>query len=176
MTSFRTAMIFTSLQGVLLLTCSADGLAQTQTPTPKQLKESFAGMTKEQIKEKFLSSATKGLHFSNTWPTNFPLPKYTSNVTQTRFINSTTGHATASATLTTKDPAQTVFQFYLDACRRDGWKIRTPTAKALENTRAATGFYMLEGNKENKMIRLYCVQDPKTHATNLGISWFKTSV
>ncbi len=176
MSSFRTAAVLIPLQGALLLTCSVSTYAQTPTLTPEQLKASFAGMSNEQIKDKFLSNATKGLHFSDTWPKNFPLPKYTSNVTQTRFINSTQGHASASATLTTKDPAQTVFQFYLDACRQDGWKIKTPTAKTLENTRAATGFYTLEGSKENMMIRLYCSQNPKTHATNLGITWFKTSV
>ncbi|CAN5180006.1 hypothetical protein BH10CYA1_BH10CYA1_61030 [soil metagenome] len=176
MSSFRTAVIFTSLQGVLLLTSSGAVVAQTQPLTPQQLKASLAGMTKEQVKEKFMASAAKGLHFSDTWPTNFPMPKYTSNVTQTRFVNSTKGRVSASAYLTTKDPAQTVFQFYLDACRRDGWKVRTPTVKALENTRAATNFYMLEGNKEKKMIRLFCTQDPKTHATNLSIMWFKTDV
>ncbi len=178
MISFRTAMVLTSLQGVLLLTGPAVSLAQTQTqaPSPEQVKAEFAGMTPAQALDKIMKRSVKAIHLSDKWPTNFPLPQYASNVTETKFVNTTKGRPSASASLITKDPAETVFKFYLDACRRDGWSIRTPSAKTLENTRAATNFYMLEGNKDKRMIRLICLQNPKTHATSLNITWFKTGV
>lgn len=176
MTSFRKAIVFGSLQGAMLLTCSA-GNAQTPTsaptPTQEQIRAEFAGMTPEQIKAKIMERAGAPYHFSNTWPTNFPLPKYTSNVTDTRFVNSTKGTPQATATLTTKDPAETVYQFYLDACKRDGWNVRVPKDKTIANTPGTTKLLMLEGNKENKMIRIFCTQNPKTNATTLSIMWFK---
>ncbi|MBS1952618.1 MAG: hypothetical protein JST89_00385 [Cyanobacteria bacterium SZAS-4] len=178
MISFRT--VTTSIQVFLVLACTSSVFAQTpQNPTPAQIQAEFAGMTPEQVKEKVMARAAAPYHFSNTWPTNFPLPKYTSNVTDTRFVNSTKGPAQATATLTTKDAAETVYQFYLDACKRDSWNVRTPTektAKSLANTPGTTKLLMFEGNKDNRMIRVFCTQNPKTNATTLSIMWFKTGV
>lgn len=176
MISFRTAMALTSLQTILLLTGSSNVLAQEVAPSPEQVKAEFAGMTPAQALDKIMARSVKGVRFADSWPTNFPLPKYPNNVTETKFLNTTQGPPSASASLMTKDPAETVFQFYLDACRRDGWKVKMPSAKALEKTRGATNFYMLEGRKDKRMVRIFCLQNPKTHATSLGITWFKTEV
>jgi hypothetical protein len=172
-TLFRNAIIFTTLQFVLLLTCSDAGFTQGNALDPEQLKKSLAGMTKEQIKQKYMSMAFPNRHVSDKWPTNFPLPKYANNVLSTQFSNSTKGRPSAQATLTTKDSPQVVFSFYKDACERGGWAVRTPSAKAMANSKHVGQFFMLEGKKDNQEIELTCLPSSKNSATILSIMWYK---
>ncbi len=151
--------------------CAESGLAQSQGPTPQQIKASLAGMSKEQIKAKYMAAAAPNLNFSDKWPVNFPLPKYTKNLVSTRWINSTKGAPTAIATLSTKDSPDVVYKFYLDACNQNGWKTKAPNPKAMAGS--TSNCFMLEGTKENQMIRLLSAPNSKIHGTALSITWFK---
>ncbi len=146
---------------------------QSEAPTPQQIKASLEGLTKEQIREKYMAIAAKNLNISDKWPVNFPLPKYTGSVVQTKWLNSTKGSPTASASLSSKDSPEIVYKFYLDACNQRGWKTKAPTAKAREGMASPGKFFMLQGTKDNQMIELFCSPNPKLHGTNLSIMWVK---
>ncbi|HEY9731737.1 MAG TPA: hypothetical protein V6C89_07485 [Drouetiella sp.] len=161
-----------ALTGVsLIFECNSSAFAQSQKPTPEEIKASLAGMSKEQIKAKYMAIAAPNLHFSDKWPVNFPLPKYMNNVVSTRWINTTKGAPSAVASLNTKDSPEMVYKFYLDSCNQNGWKTKAPTAKTMQGS--GGNFFMLEGTKENQMIRLISAPNAKIHGTTLSISWFK---
>ncbi|MBS2001137.1 MAG: hypothetical protein JST44_06485 [Cyanobacteria bacterium SZAS LIN-5] len=168
---FENTISLISAEAVLVLLGASVVLAQA--PTPQQVKDSMQGLSKEQIRDKYMKLAAKNLHFADSWPINFPLPKYSSNVVDAKWLNTTKGRPTAVATLHTKDSPQTVFKFYQDACIQSGWKTKSPTAKALEGTKSAGNFFMLEGSKDKQMIRLFCSPNAKLHGTTVSITWFK---
>jgi hypothetical protein len=168
--NFSVVITLVSAQSIAFLCCASAALAQY--PTPQQQKDAFEGMSKEQIRDKIMALGFPTTHFSDKWPVNFPLPKYT-NAVDTKWMNSTKGSPTAFASLNTKDSPATVYKFYLDACNQSGWKTRAPSAKALAGTPAT--FLMFEGYKDKEMIRVHCLPNKKLHGTTASISWFKVS-
>ncbi|MBC7997485.1 MAG: hypothetical protein IAF58_06065 [Leptolyngbya sp.] len=112
------------------------------------------------------------IHFSKTAPANFPVPDYTSRVTQRAFFNSTSGQPTATLTITTQDEPQTVFNFYLNACRSSGWQTTVPSPEALSKMGPAGNLYFLNGTKNKQSISIVCTRSKSDmKGTNLNISW-----
>lgn len=173
MNKFWAIIAIGALESASLYALTGPAFSQSQGPTPQELKASLEGLTKEQIREKYMAIAAKNLNFSDKWPVNFPLPKYTGNVVQTSWLNSTKGSPTASASLSSKDSPEMVYKFYLDACNQRGWKTKAPTAKAREALASPDKFFMLQGTKDNQIIQLFCSPNPKLHGTNLSIMWLK---
>jgi hypothetical protein len=115
-----------------------------------------------------------GVKFKKNLPDNFPVPKYSANVTKTNFIYSTTGLPAASATIITSDPAQKVFDWYQDACKGAGWQITVPTDDALGKTAKRGKIYMLRGTRPKEQVSLFCMDLKKKPGTTISISWTKT--
>jgi hypothetical protein len=110
---------------------------------------------------------------SQTWPTNFPVPVYTSNVIQTNFSNSTKGQPTAAATLLTKDPPERVFEFYQSALTRNKWAVRVPSPKARAEMNIGNDYYFLSAELGKQSIELTCSGNSKANTTFLSITWHK---
>jgi len=120
---------------------------------------------KDLIKESFHISS------SSTWPSNFPVPAYTSNVVYSSFQNSTQGQPTAAAMLITRDQPRTVFDFYQAACARAGWKVRVPDPKMLEKMGPMGDIFILTADQGKQTLNLTCTRDRKTNGTVVGINW-----
>lgn len=112
------------------------------------------------------------LRYSKTTPANFPVPDYTSKVTKRAFSNSTKGQPTANLSITTQDEPQTVFNFYLNACRSSGWQTTVPNPEALSKMGPAGNLFFLNGKKDKQVISIFCIRDKADmKGTNLSISW-----
>jgi hypothetical protein len=112
--------------------------------------------------------------FKKNLPDNFPVPKYPSNVTKTNFIYSTKGLPAASATISTSDTPQKVFDWYQDACKSAGWQITVPTDDTLAKTSKRGKIYMLRGTRPKEQVSLFCMDSKKKPGTIISISWTKT--
>lgn len=112
------------------------------------------------------------IRYSKTTPANFPVPDYTSKVTKRVFSNSTKGQPTASLSITTQDEPQTVFNFYLNACRSSGWQTSVPNPEALSKMAPAGNLFFLNGKKDKQVVSIFCTRDKADmKGTNLSISW-----
>ena len=139
--------------------------ADTQTPPRSQAVKRTPAEILDQI---------PGVKFKKNLPENFPVPKYSSNVTMTNFIYSTKGLPAASATIITSDTAQKVFDWYQDACKGAGWQITVPTDDTLAKTSKRGKIYMLRGTRPKEQVSLFCMDLKKKPGTTISISWTKT--
>ncbi len=112
-----------------------------------------------------------GVSIDPTWPTNFPVPKYPSNVLQSTFDHSTKGQPTAVAMIITKDPPKTVFDFYNSACTRAGWTVRMPAEKALAQINKGGTQFFLNASQGRQVMFITCSPHRKTNGTVVSISW-----
>lgn len=114
-----------------------------------------------------------GVKFKKNLPDNFPVPKYTSNVTLTNFVYSTKGLPAATATIITSDNVQKVFDWYQGACKGAGWQIKVPTDDALAQTAKRGKIYMITGTRPKEQFSIFCSALKKKPGTTISISWNK---
>jgi len=143
-----------------------------QPPTPEQLKVIESVNTKEKLLKVINKNYNVGI--SETWPKNFPLPVYTSNLVSQSFSHSTKGRPNAGATLVTSDQPRQVFDFYKAACQRGGWKLKVPSAKALTELGKTGEMYLLAADQPKQSIYLTCRKNKENNGTTVSISWSKT--
>lgn len=110
---------------------------------------------------------------SESWPKNFPLPVYNSNVVRKGFSHSTKGKPSAGATLVTTDQPRQVFDFYEAACRRANWKVKVPSAKALAELGKTGEMYVLSAEQNKQSIYLTCRKHRESNGTFVSINWTK---
>jgi hypothetical protein len=125
-------------------------------------------MTVEQVMNQI-----PNVHFSKEIPANFPVPKYPRNVTKTSFDNTTKGHPSAAALIVTKDAPQDVFQWYKDYFQRTNWAVKVPTDKGMSQIGKQGQLYMINAEKDNQILAIFCILDKKTNGTKVDISWTK---
>jgi hypothetical protein len=160
------------------LLCVASGAAFAQEINPNEPNQSSAALHSAQTvntpekKQKWLREKYH-LVMSQQWPTNFPVPPYTSNVVQTTFSNSTQGQPTAVASVTTRDTPLRVFEFYQTALGRSKWTIRMPSAKARADMNLGTDYYFLTADQGKQSIYLTCSFNPKNSVTVVNVNWKK---
>jgi hypothetical protein len=114
-----------------------------------------------------------GMHFAKGIPTNFPVPTYPNNVTRTGFINSTKGPPSAGATIITKDSPQTVFNWYQNACKQGNWLVKIPSPQAMNAISKKQRVYMVNAEKDNQQVQIFCIENKKDSGTKISISWRK---
>jgi hypothetical protein len=112
-----------------------------------------------------------GLKLTAGIPVNFPVPKYTSNVINTTFSNSTKGSPTAAANIVTKDEPQKVFDWYQSTMKSDGWNLKVPTAKAMAAYAKSGQFFMLRGSKGKNEVSVFVIKPERQTNTAISISW-----
>lgn len=144
---------------------------QYQNASPEVLREVEQYKSKDKLTK--LLSDEYHLSISESWPTNFPLPAYTSNLVTKSFSHSTKGKPSAGATLITKDQPKQVFDFYNSACRRANWKVKTPSAKALTELSTTGEMYILNADNGKQSIYLTCRKHKESGGTLVSISWSK---
>jgi hypothetical protein len=154
-----------SITNMVLLSVAVGHCANTQTQSSAPAVKQTPTQILDQI---------PGAKFKKNLPDNFPVPKYSANVTKTNFIFSTKGLPAASATIITSDPAQRVFDWYQDACKGAGWQITVPTDDALAKTAKRGKIYMLRGTRPKEQVSLFCIDLKKKPGTTISISWTKT--
>lgn len=116
-------------------------------------------------------SQPKGMNYSHEIPTNFPVAVYRSNVIGSTFVNSTSGAASAVLAIATKDPVDTVYQFYTSALRSGGWQVQIPTADAQAKLSVVAKTYMLRGTKDIQVVTVTIRENKKVTGTNISINW-----
>lgn len=114
-----------------------------------------------------------GIHFATDIPTNFPIPSYSSNVVRKIFSTSTTGVASASATIFTKDQPDRVYSWYKDSCKSAGWAILSPNPQGGTKISKSGPLYLIEAKKDRQRATILCRPDKKTGGTTVGIAWSK---
>lgn len=155
-----------------IVVSASPAVAQTyQNATPEVMKSVEAYKSKENLTK--LLSEKYHLAMSDSWPSNFPLPVYTSNLVSKNFSHSTKGRPTAGAMLITKDQPKTVFDFYNSACKRANWKVRVPSDKALALLNKTGEMYILTAEQGKQSIYLTCRKDRASNGTSVSISWTK---
>lgn len=155
---------------MLLLSVGSSSGQGAHQPAPKTLAE------KEQIskqKAEAILASIPGIHFSKGIPTNFPIATYNSNVVRTNFSNSTKGPPTAAAVIITRDKPDRVFQWYQDTCKRGNWALKIPTPKAMSVIGKQGKIYMLDADKQDQHLSVFCIVQQKTNNTLISISWSK---
>jgi len=158
---------------MIIGSAASPAVAQTyQNASQETMKNVEAYKSKEKLTK--LLSETYHVAISETWPTNFPVPAYTSNVVSKSFSHSTKGKPSAGATLVTSDQPRTVFDFYNAACKRANWKVRVPSAKALAEFAKSGEMYMLTAEQGKQSIYLTCRKHRESNGTLVSISWTKT--
>lgn len=157
---------------MIISSIASPAVAQT-TPnaTPEVMKSVEAYKSKDALNK--LLNDTYHLSLSENWPTNFPLPVYTSNLVTKSFSHSTKGRPSAAATLITNDQPKTVFDFYNAACKRANWNVRVPSAKALAELSKTGEMYMLNAAQGKQTIYLTCRKNRENNGTFVSISWTK---
>lgn len=108
-----------------------------------------------------------GLKMSSKIPSNFPVPSYPSNVTETAFMHSTAGAPSASATIKTKDSPTVVFDWYKTACKSKGWQVGVPSSEAKQ---AAGQLRSMSCIKDRHQVYIHCTGLPEG-GTMVNISW-----
>jgi hypothetical protein len=136
------------------------------TPTePANLR----GLTPSQ-KAHVVLGEIPNIRFASSMPSNFPLPTYTNNVTQTNFSSNTRGRPTAAAAVITTDPADRVCSWYKDALGKAGWQVQTPNFDALCKMGKQGRLFMLKANKANQEVYIYCL--PRARGGTISsITW-----
>lgn len=168
--------LITPLATALVL--SAATMASTGTGAQAQDKPKSDPATAAQnlkvAKQKYDSVlAAAHVNITSQIPINFPVPPYTSNVVSTSFINSTKGSPTATVGITTKDPLDTVFQWYQTQLRGAGWTLNIAAPKLIVKLGKQGQFLMLDGEKEKQGIKVFCMLDPVSKGTRVNITWLK---
>ncbi len=148
------------------------GASGSATNSGHAVKSSAGSRARAPIQKQILSPVIKipGIHFSKTFPTNFSLPIYPTNVTKKAFFNSTQGPPTATATIITTDSSDLVFQWYQSACKRDNWQVKIPTDKTMSKI-GKPGLRMLSAQKGKQETFIYCIPTPKKSGTTVEITW-----
>jgi hypothetical protein len=141
-----------------------------QSPTPKAPQPARSGQSK--VVKPYVFNIP-GLHYADDIPTNFPIPTYPSNVTSKHFLNTTTGSPSASANITTKDQVAVVYDWYKDACKREGWTYKTPSPNASTKLSKTGPLYMIDAKKERNQVYISCHPNKKAGGTTVTISWCK---
>jgi hypothetical protein len=144
--------------------------APATKPKPFHPKSFNAGQDKQKFDEVM---AHYSVNFNKSFPSNFPIPPYSSNVTSTGFFNTTKGPPTAGGTISTKDQPQAVFDWYKRYCDDNKWAVKTPSAQVLDKMGQTGRLYYLDARKERQEIRIFCLRDARTQGTNVRISWAK---
>lgn len=140
----------------------AQGQTQTVSPTGGQTKPVAQPVAERKI---------PGLKLTAGIPVNFPVPKYTSNVVNTTFSNSTKGSPTAAANIVTRDEPQKVFDWYQSTMKTEGWNLKVPTAKAMAAYAKSGQFFMLRATKGKNEVSVFVIKPEKQTNTAISISW-----
>lgn len=156
----------------LAITMSACAQAQVsgQTQAQGQTAAPASGQAKP-VAQPVAERKIPGLKLTAGIPTNFPVPKYTSNVLNTTFSNSTKGAPTAAANIVTRDEPQKVFDWYQSTMKNDGWNIKVPTAKAMAAYAKSGQFFMLRATKAKSEVSVFVIKGEKQSNTAISISW-----
>ncbi len=115
---------------------------------------------------------TPGVKVASTQPSNFPLPPYTSNVTDKGFVHSTKGTPAAALTICTKDAPDVVYKWYLDACKRAQLSTSTPTAQAMAKMGKQGDLFLITAENPKQKMNITCVRNAKDNGTIVSINWF----
>lgn len=142
--------------------------AQQAAPARSKNRTKQPQLTPQQILDQF-----PNIHFSKAIPVNFPIPPYPNNVVRKDFVNSKKGPPTAAVTIVTKDAPKVVYQWYLDSCKQHGWSCKVPTDKAMAATGKLDKLFMIDAQKDNQQVSIYCIADKKTSGTVIDINWRK---
>lgn len=167
----KLALAATMTTGFNYLVASPAVAQQYQNASPEVLRDIQQYKSKEQVMK--LLSDKYHISTSDSWPKNFPLPAYTSNVVTKSFSHSTKGQPTASAMLVTKDQPKQVFDFYNSACRRANWKVKIPSAKALSELSTTGEMYMLTAESGKQSVYITCRKHKESGGTLASINWSK---
>ncbi|MBP6745505.1 hypothetical protein KA344_09720 [bacterium] len=168
----KSITILVAAAGLLLLELATTAKALAQDK-PKS-DPTTAAQNLKVAKQKYESVLTAAhVNISSQIPINFPVPPYTSNVVSTSFINSTKGSPTATVGITTKDPLDTVFQWYQTKLRGAGWTLNVAAPKLIVKLGKQGQFLMLDGEKEKQGIKVFCMLDPISKGTKVNITWLK---
>jgi hypothetical protein len=151
-----------------LSTTATFGQAANQAPKTAAEKAQISQKKREELLGKI-----PGIQFSNSIPVNFPIPPYTSNVIRKNFSNSTKGIPTAAVNIVTSDPARNVYQWYQDVCSKGNWSVKIPSAQGQNQIGKANKLYMLQADKGDQHMSIFCVAQAKSADTIISISWEK---
>ena len=111
-----------------------------------------------------------GVNHTAAIPSNFPIATYPKNVVFTDFVNPTSGPPMAMATIVTKDPPKTVFEWYQMQCST-GWKVSTPPSN-MQTEREQKGLmYRMNALKDKQQITISCIKQQKSGNTRVSIVW-----
>ncbi len=161
------ALTVTSLLAATLAPIVISSSSFAQVTTPKQ-----PTITKREVqakKDSIIKSC--GINTAQQMPVNFPIPSYPNNVTKTNFINSTKGSKSAAATILTKDPPNTVFQWYQAACLKANFQVKSHQPKQLKKNAKFDRHYLINAKKDKQELYIFCIQNPKAPGSIINVSW-----
>lgn len=148
------------------------GMASAQAPQKTAPKTSAKDVEAAKLQLGTIMAANN-MRMTTQVPSNFPVQPYTSNVTQTTFINSTKGSPVANLSICTKDSPETVFQWYQQALKAAGWSLRIASPKLMAKIGSQGQLFMLDAEKEKQGIKLLCILDKATKGTTVTVGWLK---
>jgi hypothetical protein len=111
-----------------------------------------------------------GIQHANQIPLNFPVPPYPNNVVKTDFLSTTKGNMSASASIFTKDSPASVFNFYLSACNKANFKVRSHKPGETGKPGKPDRFYLLNATKDKQELNIVCFQNRKSQGTLITMS------
>lgn len=150
---------------------STSNSSSTPGSAPRSTPVTSSTATQRQVKPapKVPDLKIPGLKMSSKIPSNFPVPSYPSNVTETAFMHSTAGAPTASATVKTKDPPAAVFDWYKATCKSKGWQVRVPSSEAKQAAGKAQ-LHSMSCSKDRHQVYIHCTGLPEG-GTMINMSW-----
>jgi hypothetical protein len=113
------------------------------------------------------------VRYASEFPTNFPVPPYSRNVTKTNFFHSTKGAPIAGGVIVTKDPPQTVFDWYKQYCDGNKWAVKTPNPKVFQQTQNAPKLLYLEATDQHQKVSIIILPTAHNPSTTVRIAWEK---
>ena len=110
-------------------------------------------------------------------PSGFDAPVYNNNIIETKYtdIAGRSGGSTQTAIAKTKDAPTTVFQWYQNALRANGWEIEPakPPAKPIP-LQEQGNLYMAKAHKEGYSLFFFCTHPKATAYTTVNVSVSKS--
>ncbi len=158
------------LSSSIWLVLCTPAIGQNTKADPATIEAMKAAFSTPEKRANFFKQSF-GVSFDQTWPSNFPVPKYPSNVLQSTFEHSTKGPPTAVAMIITKDTSKTVFDFYNSALTRAGWTVTQPAEKALAQINKGGTQFFLNATQGRQEMSITCSPHRKSNGTVVSISW-----
>lgn len=151
-----------------LITSTWAGAAQPTAQSTPAEKAEMKRDSQQKLQQVLTGSA---IHPSSQFPANFPVGAYPNNVVKTNFIGATKGRPAAAAVIVTKDPPNTVFDWYQSACKKAGFNVQAHRPSPVGKAARADKTYVVNATKDKQQLYIFCMQDPKAAATRVSMSW-----